>query len=724
MKVVNFITFVTLLVMGLSLSNADMYRLASSTWISHVNMQNVTFTQITDGNIVNDGGRSSGACWGDYDNDGNIDLVVTNWAGQNNFLYHNQGDGTFEKITTGPVVSDRGWSRGCTWGDYDNDGYADLAVSDDGAGIRLYHNEGGTSFTRVLDTPIAQDYGNCYGISWVDYNNDGWLDLFVARHTNDDNLLYRNKGDGTFEKITVGPVVNDGGYSVTVSWGDYDGDNCIDLFVGNVNDQPNFLYHNNCDGSFTRITAEPFATDGGFSSTSNWVDYDNDGDRDLFVGNCYVDNFLYRNDGNGKFTKIITGVIVTDGNLHGSSWADYDNDGDMDLFAVPCTGFQRLYQNNGDGSFTKITTGEIVTDSGSSIGIWGDYDNDGDMDLFVAVDGDDFLYRNDGNQNHWINLRLIGAAPEQIKSGAGTNRSAIGTRVTMTATINGHLVQQVQEVSGQTGFMGQDSLNIEFGLGDATVINSLTLRWPSGIVQVLTNVAGDQFLTLREPASTFKVYLPIIVSPARATPLVWYDFEDDFLTTGIVKDRSGNGQDARVIGSVNPTSGISGGQAARFSGGYIQAQDNPAAGRKVVTFSLWFKSEHPEENYKLASAAWWNWGPASGWIMATHIPEFWSDDTQSLYLPDQPNHENNFPAGQWVHEVVTYDGIRIKEYTNGQLVNDWATTGAAIGHGWPMAVGAWPQFSGYNLQGDIDEFQIFDRALTPEEIQAIYDRGQ
>jgi uncharacterized repeat protein (TIGR01451 family) len=461
----------------------------------------VTFTRITSGDIVNDGGQSSGACWGDYDNDGRLDLFVTNWAGQNNFLYHNKGDGTFEKVTTGRIVNDGGWSRACTWGDYDNDGFLDLFVSNDGGGNFLYHNEGGTAFTRVLSGPIVGDDGNCYGAAWVDYDNDGWLDLFVARHTNADNLLYHNKGDGTFDKITTGAIVSDGGYSNPASWGDYDGDGCVDLFVGNVNSQPNFLYHNNCDGSFSKITAGPIVTDVGFSTSSNWVDYDNDGDLDLFVANWYQDNFLYQNDGDGTFTKIVTGVIVTDGNGHDSSWADYDNDGDMDLFEGPLEGLQRLYQNNGDRTFTRITTGPIVADSDASSGVWGDYDNDGDLDLFVARGGDynNLLYRNDGNENHWIHLKLVGAAPERTRTGVGSNRSAIGARVAVTATINGATIEQIQEVSGQTGFLGQNSLDVEFGLGDAAVIESVTVRWPSGVVQVLTDIAADQFLTIHEP---------------------------------------------------------------------------------------------------------------------------------------------------------------------------------------------------------------------------------
>ncbi len=459
----------------------------------------VTFTRITSGDIVNDGGYSSGACWGDYDNDGYLDLFVTNWAGQNNFLYHNKGDGTFEKVTTGRIVNDGGWSRSCTWGDYDNDGFLDLFVSNDGGGNFLYHNEGGIAFTRVLSGPIASDNGNCYGTAWVDYDNDGWLDLFVARHTNADNLLYHNKGDGTFDKVTAGAIVNDGGYSVSATWGDYDGDGCADLFVANVNNQPDFLYRNNCDGSFQKITTGSVVTDIAFATSDNWVDYDNDGDLDLFVANWYRDNFLYQNTGDGTFTKIVTGVIVTDGDTHDSSWADYDNDGDLDLFAGPREGLQRLYQNDGGGIFIRVTTGPIVADNGASGGVWGDYVNDGDLDLFVAVgDGrNNHLYRNDGNENHWIHIKLVGAAPN--RTGIGTNRSAIGARVAVTATINGRTVKQVQEVSGQTGMYSQNSLDLEFGLGDAAAIHTLTVRWPSGVVQALTDVAVNQFLTIREP---------------------------------------------------------------------------------------------------------------------------------------------------------------------------------------------------------------------------------
>ncbi len=231
-----------------------------------------------------------------------------------------------------------------------------------------------------------------------------------------------------------------------------------------------------------------------------------------------------------------------------------------------------------------------------------------------------------------------------------------------------------------------------------------------------------------EPPTEASPTAPVPVPPipmAEESLLVWYDFEGDFLAAGTVADRSGNGHDAQVHGTADVTSGISGGQAILLSGnGYIQAQENPAAGRSTVSFSLWFKTEHPEANYKLASAAWWSGGPGSGWTMATHIPEFWSDDTESLYLPGLTNNENHFPAGAWVHEVVTYDGHRLREYTNGQLVNDWPTTGAALGQGRPMAVGGWPDLGGFYFDGAIDRVQIFDRSLSQQEVQALYNQGR
>lgn len=255
------------------------------------------------------------------------------------------------------------------------------------------------------------------------------------------------------------------------------------------------------------------------------------------------------------------------------------------------------------------------------------------------------------------------------------------------------------------------------------------------VVQVIQVVPVTQIVEVYVPAATEAPIMPAPTEPPAATAppaipesnydlLVWYDFENDFLSSGYVADRSGNGFDAQVYGTVAKDAGISDSRCIYFAGdSYIMAPVNPAGGRTRVSFSLWFKTEHPENNYKLASAAWWSGGPGSGWIMATHVPEFWSDDTLSLYVPEMVTNDNYFLSDEWIHEVVTYDGYRIKEYTNGQLVNNWGTTGKAIGQGQAMAVGAWPQFSGFNFEGNIDDFRIYSRSLTSQEVRSLYNQG-
>ena len=203
--------------------------------------------------------------------------------------------------------------------------------------------------------------------------------------------------------------------------------------------------------------------------------------------------------------------------------------------------------------------------------------------------------------------------------------------------------------------------------------------------------------------------------------LVWYNFEDDFLCAGKVIDTSGNGRDGVVTGTVATAPGIGGSKGIRFTGkGYLLAPDNPAAGQKAVTFSFWFKTADPSQNYKFASAAVWRGGPGTGWTMATHRPEFWADDgPEDLLVPGQPNADNAFVPGSWTHEAVVYDGKTMKEYTNGKLINTWEARGQPMSQGVAMAVGGWPQFSGYNYVGEMDDFRIYDHALRASEIQAL-----
>ncbi|MBN1559814.1 VCBS repeat-containing protein, partial [candidate division KSB1 bacterium] len=221
---------------------------------------------------------------------------------------------------------------------------------------------------------------------------------------------------------------------------------------------------------------------------------------DLFVANLGDKNFLYANNGDGTFTKISDGALVNDeSDSPCGSWGDYDNDGDLDLFVVNLGINNFLYANNGDGTFTKITEAIIVYDEECSNGCsWADYDNDGDLDLFVSNSGNNFLYKNNGNSNNWINIQCVGTT---------SNTSAIGARVKVKANINGNPVWQLQEISGQTGFGSQNSLNVEFGLGDATMIDSIRIEWPSGLAQDWLNIAANQFLTAIEGNDVIPVEL-------------------------------------------------------------------------------------------------------------------------------------------------------------------------------------------------------------------------
>lgn len=496
----------TLLLTNLQMTHAGNYAAILSNEFGAVTSQvatltiDPTFTRITAGSIVTDGGDSTGAAWGDYDGDGNLDLFVSNFGTPFNFLYRNNGDGSFSRVTTGAIATDDPNSEGCAWGDYDNDGQLDLfvAVGLNGNDL-LYRNNGDGTFTRITAGPVVASGGSSRGAAWGDYDNDGYLDLFVSNERGQNNFLFRNQGDGSFARITTGRIVTDGGNSTGCAWGDYDNDGWLDLFVPNHGEN-NFLYHNNRDGSFSKITSGRIVTDGGNSFGAAWGDYDNDGLLDLFVANANQKNFLYHNSGDGTFTKITTGAIVNDiGYSWGAAWADYDNDGNLDLFVAngPPNGPGQndfLYHNNGDGTFTRITTGSLANDGAIGDGCaWGDFNHDGFLDLFVSnLNGqNNFLYRNNGNSHHWLAVRCAGRV---------SNWAGIGAKVRVEATAAGQARRQSREISGGSGYASQNSLTAHFGLGNATHIDLVRIEWPSGIVQELKNISPDRYLTVQEPA--------------------------------------------------------------------------------------------------------------------------------------------------------------------------------------------------------------------------------
>ncbi|MCI0541902.1 MAG: FG-GAP-like repeat-containing protein [Verrucomicrobiales bacterium] len=463
------------------------------------------FIKITGGGIVTDRGLFAGSSWADYDNDGFLDLLVSNFGGGGNFLYRNNHNETFSRINASPIGTDPEHTIRCAWGDYDNDGFVDLATLNGAASYSeanvLYHNNGDGTFSRMIADAVgelASAKGNCHGGAWGDFNNDGFLDLMVV-DWNRKTVLYRNHPDGRFAKVVGDPLVNVGSQSVGCAWADFDNDGWSDAFVSGFGGA-NFLLRNDGHGAFLRITGRVPASDTASSDGCAWGDYNNDGFLDLFVTNPNSGgNRLYRNKGDGTFEKITAGAVVADRmSSTGCAWGDYDNDGWLDLFVV--NGFSGpqnnlLYRNNGDGTFTKITAGSPVNDSGNSFGVgWGDYDNDGFLDLFVAngILGpaqSNFLYRNSANTNGWLKVECVGTV---------SNRAGIGAKVRVKSVIGGQARWQLRAIDGGDGTSG-GSLEAHFGLGDATIVDTLRIEWPSGIEQELRDVAANQFLTVTEP---------------------------------------------------------------------------------------------------------------------------------------------------------------------------------------------------------------------------------
>lgn len=479
------------------------------------------FSRVNLAPISVDRSNSPGTSWVDYDNDEDLDIFVSNQG--SNFLYQNQG-GTFTKVTTSQLVTDSFVSFGNCWADIDNDDDLDVFVVGNSSG--MYENNGQGGFARLPLSSTFDGETNIRGWScaWADYNLDGFVDLAITHaggfHGNPPvpNYLFRNNGDRTFARIRDTDITNSGNAPFTVgTWSDYDLDGDPDYFIGSgpasSSPGPDFAFHNDLIESgtegfshWTGITLTDRLRDG---QVWNWIDYDNDGDLDLYITNWGgsmgggLRDELFRND-DGVYTEITTGAIVTDSNVSlASVWGDFDNDADLDVFVADGSSntTNRYYLNNGDGTFSRRSSGIINTDRNVSWGAAaGDYDNDGDLDLFIsnAVNNSrNFLYRNDSdNGNHWIKLRLKGTT---------SNRAGIGALVRARATINGLPVWQMREVSAQNSFNGHNAFDVHFGFGTATMIDTVRIRWPSGTEDQLTNVTIDQFMTITEgsfPVST------------------------------------------------------------------------------------------------------------------------------------------------------------------------------------------------------------------------------
>ena len=277
----------------------------------YINQGNKQFTVMSMGDIIADNAASVGATFGDYNNDGHIDAYVTNWYGQKNSLYQNDGTGKFI-FQEGNIVNIRSFAETATWGDYDRDGWLDLYVTIS-AGSKenyLYRNLQNGDFERVITGGQVEEQDASRGANWIDINMDGHLDLFVANENNTANDIFNGDGDGGFIKNINGSVVVLSRSSMSSSWGDIDNDGDFDLFVANAGlyaEQNNYLFLNDGTGKMERVNIGELVTNGGCSYGSNFGDYDNDGDLDLIVTNGFCNNnlkdWLFENQGDGTFVQ-------------------------------------------------------------------------------------------------------------------------------------------------------------------------------------------------------------------------------------------------------------------------------------------------------------------------------------------------------------------------------------------------------------------------------------
>jgi enediyne biosynthesis protein E4 len=489
----------------------------------------------------------SGAAFLDYDNDGLLDIFLVSGPGGTNRLYHNLGNGKFADVTKQMGLEHSGWGQGVCAGDFDNDGYTDLFVTYWGQNV-LYRNRGGHGFEDVTAKAHLQQDRVRYntGCAFVDYDNDGHLDLFVANYLKfdfatapkpganaycfyrdlpvacgprglpfDSNILYHNNGDGTFTDVSVpsGIAKPSHHYSLGVLTGDFNQDGFTDIYVA-CDQTPSILYINRGDGTFAdEALPRGAAFDDNGKALSGMgaaaADYDGDGWLDIFRSNFSDEReTLYHNRGKGEFddSTLSAGMGLNTRFVGwGCGFLDFDNDGWKDLLLVNGHVFPEvdrlgidvhyrdraiLYHNTGKAKFVDVSesAGPGLLERHAARGAaFGDYDNDGAEEVLINNQNEPptLLKQSGKPAGNWVLLKLVG-----VKS----NRSAIGARVRLTAAG----LTQIDEVRSGGSYLSQNDLRLHFGVGQAPTVDRVVIDWPSGTHQVEKDLSVNRVITIRE----------------------------------------------------------------------------------------------------------------------------------------------------------------------------------------------------------------------------------